>query len=297
MDVFVTGATGYVGRHVTAALRDRGHHVVGLARSEESAADLRELGAEPRRGRLQQTDVLRDAARAADAVVHLAADDDPHQAVAVDREAVAAMLDAASGDTPVPFVYPSDVVVYGDTDEPASESRTPDTDTHRWLVRQERRVVRAHRDGIRPFVLRLSMVYGDRGGFVRTLVNVAHEHDAIPVFADEPAEWCTVHVADAADLIAWTLTADRDAAGVYNVATDHVPMAAVADRLSHALDYPTWPVSVEEFADLLPMDPEAADALAADLAKRILVDTTKLEALDWQPTRASLLDYGQRLDS
>ncbi len=47
MKVFLTGATGYIGTVVTEKLRDFGHQVIALARSEESARKLETAGAQP----------------------------------------------------------------------------------------------------------------------------------------------------------------------------------------------------------------------------------------------------------
>src|SRR5205814_3967424 len=45
MRVFLTGATGYVGAAVAAALHDRGHEITALVRPESDAKELRERGA------------------------------------------------------------------------------------------------------------------------------------------------------------------------------------------------------------------------------------------------------------
>ena len=86
MDVFVTGATGVLGRPVVRQLAQAGHHVRGLARTEQNVAILRELGAEPVCGDLWNDGLLRDAVQRSDAVLHLATKI-PHLAAMGKRDA------------------------------------------------------------------------------------------------------------------------------------------------------------------------------------------------------------------
>jgi nucleoside-diphosphate-sugar epimerase len=76
MQVFLTGATGFIGSRITRLLLQGGHQVLGLCRSEEAARWLRDAGAPPYRGVLEEPQSLAAAAAAADAVIHTAFDHD-----------------------------------------------------------------------------------------------------------------------------------------------------------------------------------------------------------------------------
>jgi nucleoside-diphosphate-sugar epimerase len=70
---FLTGGSGFVGGALLRRLTRDGLRVRALARSERSAAQVAELGAEPVRGELSDPQTLRDAASGCDVAFHAAA--------------------------------------------------------------------------------------------------------------------------------------------------------------------------------------------------------------------------------
>src|SRR5207302_10046830 len=136
MRVFITGASGWIGSAVVPELICAGHQVVGLARSDASAAALIAAGAEVQRGTLDDLDSLRSAAAASDGVIHLAFKHDIafsggfQSAVDADRRAIQTFGEAlANSDKPFLIasgtlgLTPGRVATERDGHGPESEAR------------------------------------------------------------------------------------------------------------------------------------------------------------------------------
>ena len=109
MKIFVTGATGFIGSATVRELIEAGHQVLGLARTDASAASLIAAGASVHRGSLDDLDSLRSGAAAADGVIHLAFVHDSSDymgAAQTDLRAVEAIGAALKG-SDKPFVITS----------------------------------------------------------------------------------------------------------------------------------------------------------------------------------------------
>jgi len=78
MDVFVTGASGFVGSAVVRELLGVAHTVLGLAHSDAGAARVAGLGAEVHRGAIEDLASLARGAQASEAVIHTAFDHHDH---------------------------------------------------------------------------------------------------------------------------------------------------------------------------------------------------------------------------
>jgi nucleoside-diphosphate-sugar epimerase len=103
MRVFVTGATEFIGSAVVQDLLAHGHEVVGLARSDKSAAALERIGVGVVRGTTEDLDVLKAAAANPDGVIHTAYIHDfsptanPVRFAEIDKDAIAAFGEALAG--------------------------------------------------------------------------------------------------------------------------------------------------------------------------------------------------------
>jgi nucleoside-diphosphate-sugar epimerase len=74
LDVLVTGANGFVGRHLVLALQERGDRVRALSSPAGDVGWLAEHEVAIFRGDVRATDALAEPMRGADAIVHLAAE-------------------------------------------------------------------------------------------------------------------------------------------------------------------------------------------------------------------------------
>jgi nucleoside-diphosphate-sugar epimerase len=300
----ITGATGYVGSPVAAALGGAGYEVCGLARSLASARELRSRGYMSYTGDIKEPGdlsraILESGARA---IVHAATTGDS-EAEEADRNAVEDSLGALR-DTGRTFIYTSGGWVMGETpgspEEPeADEETVPDpAPSLRWRPAVERRVLAAAAShDVRTFVVRPALVYGEGGGVVAELVQSARKRgSARYVVGDEPGSdplWTLVHTADLGDLYARILgSAEPGGTLVIAAGTRPVPVRDIASETSrlhgthgshgtHHTPEP-WPLSEARrelgvYADSLVL----SQRLSGDRARRLF---------GWEPSGPSVLE-------
>src|SRR5690349_10091686 len=200
MEVFLTGATGYIGSAVAEALQKAGHKVTGLARTPEKAKQLEARGVRASLGDLREPETVAAPARAAEGVIHTANTNDASSAQ-VDAAAVRAVLKSLEG-TGKPFVYTSGVWVLGSTGDKVADELTPVNPTplvaHRPAIEQE---VLGYKDrGVRTIVIRPALVYGRGGSIPRMLSQSARETGAARYLGDGENRWPFVDVDDLAQL-------------------------------------------------------------------------------------------------
>src|SRR4051812_12310103 len=254
--IFIAGATGEIGRHLTPALVAAGDDVYGLARTDERAELVRSLGATPVRGdALDRAEMIAALAEAQPEIV-------VHQLTAIPRsgvnprkftesfgptnrlrrEATRHLVDAAVEVGARRVVAQSIAFAYApEGPDVLDESAPLDTGAEggwgeivRAVAALEEAVLGA--SGLEGVVLRYGQFYGPGtafapdGSFGSLVVK-----RRLPIIGDGGGRQPLIHIEDAA--AATVATIGGDATGVYNVTGDESPPArdwipALADALA-----------------------------------------------------------------
>lgn len=295
MKVFMTGASGYIGGSVAAALLASGHRVVGLVRSEQRAARVRERGIEPVLGTLSDSKLLTQAAREADAVINTANADD--------RASVEAMLAGLKG-TGKAFIQTSGSSIVADLagGEPTDavyEDHTPvrPLPGRAGRVAINELVLSAAKDGVRAVVIAPTLIYGRGTGVnpqsiqVPKMIALAKRHGVAKHIGRGENIWSNVHIEDLVDL--YLLVFNRAPAGAFYYAENgENSMREVTAAISRMLGFGgrTEAMSIPEAAA------EWGDGAANySFGSNSRVRATRGRAeLGWSPKRGTVLDDIER---
>jgi nucleoside-diphosphate-sugar epimerase len=297
MRVFVTGASGWIGSAVVPELLEAGHQVVGLARSDASAAALTTAGAQVHRGSLDDLDQLRAAATDSDGVIHLAFkhelafSGDFEGAASADRRAVETIGETLEG-SGRPFLIASGTLGispgqlaterdgHGSNPAMAAWGSGPRT---RWETAEL--VLSMASRGVRSSIVRLAPTNHGEGdnGFMATLVALAREQGVSGYIGDGANRWNAVHRLDSAHLFCLALEQAPAGSTLHAVAEEGVAIRDIAEVIGRHLDVPTVSISPEDagehftwLAGFLGLDSPVSSALTQEL-------------LGWQPVRPGLI--------
>jgi len=292
MRVFVTGASGHIGSALVPELLEAGHEVVGLARSDSSAAALEAAGAEVRRGDLDDLDGLREAAGAADGVIHLAFKHDlmgagDHAGAAAADFAAIQAIAAPLEETGKPFVATSGtlgLVLAGITGRPGTEA---DFESSGPRVDAENFVVGLAERGVRSSVVRLPPIVHsslDHHGFAHILIRIARESGVSGYVADGANRWPSVHTLDAARV--YRLALERAAAGsrLHAVADEGIPFRDIAAAIGRGAGVPTASISASDAAERF-----AFLGTVVGVDNPTSSEVTR-KVLGWEPEHQGLID-------
>jgi nucleoside-diphosphate-sugar epimerase len=292
MRVFVTGASGHIGSALVPELLENGHEVVGLARSDRSASILKAAGAEARRGDLDDLDGLREAAAAADAVVHLAFKHEAMQsgdylsAIADDLKAIEAMGAGLEG-SGKPFVGTGGTLMLALSDVKGRAGTEQDVVTGGPRVEAENTVIGLAERGVRSSLVRLSpLVHSslDHHGFAHILIGIARGKGVSGYVGEGANRWPAVHTLDAARLYRLALESAPAGSRLHGVADEGVPFKDIAEVIGRRLNVPVRSI-----------DPQDAGEHFGFLGNFVGLDNWTSskhtrEILGWEPTHEGLID-------
>jgi nucleoside-diphosphate-sugar epimerase len=287
MQVFVTGATGFIGTELVKELIAAGHQVRGLTRSEAGAEALRAAGAEPHSGTLEDLDSLRSGAVGMDVVVNLAFNHDFSQfsqSGEAERKAIEAL-----GSTLAPgkllVVTSGTGMAAGGPGHLRLESDPPAA--ARAIPRQPEQTASAFAEqGVRGAVVRLPQVHDTRKqGLVPFLTQMAREK-GVSVYVGEGANrWAAAPLPAVAEL--YRLVVEQTGPGVtvyHAVQEEGVAMREIAEALGKGLKVP-----------VVSMEPEQAVEHFGWLAHFAGLDMPASSAwtrktLGWEPVGPGLIE-------
>jgi nucleoside-diphosphate-sugar epimerase len=287
MRILVTGASGWIGSASVKELISAGHHVLGLARGEESAAKIAQLGAEVVRGSLDDPASLRAAAAQAEGVVHLGYNHDFSRMAAAaqtDRAAIDAFADVLQG-TGGPLLIASGTLGLA-PGRVGTEADMPSAAVHPRVANAAYTLGLADR-GIRSMVVRFApTVHGAGGdhGFVAVLAQTARAKGISGYIGEGHNRWPAVNRLDAGKLVQLAIDKATPGSVLHAVAEEGVATRDIATALGRFLHVPVESVPADraqQHFDWLGMF-FGADAPASNARTRAL--------LGWEPTHATLLE-------
>ena len=300
MRVLVTGATGFVGRHVCQALIGAGHEVSAAVRRPDhpdippgaSYHVVPDIGPETEWGK---------ALSGIDAVVHLAArvhvidetlPDPLFEYCRVNADGTACLAKAAAGAGVRRFVFVSTVKVMGERTaaRPFVETDTPEPEDayglSKWAA--EKALLEAAGNGpLEPVILRPPLIYGPGvGGNFLSLLKLCQKAPPLPLMTVNNRR-SFLYVGNLADAVLRCLNPDNEAAGQTYFIRDGEDLStpALIRHVARALGRPALlfpaPKSLIRLAGLLTGKSEAVRRMLDSLQ----MDDEKIRRqLGWTPS-------------
>ena len=291
MNVFVTGAAGFIGGSIATGLVQAGHKVTGLVRSAEQAEELKALGMNAVIGSLDDSQLLAEQARAADAVINAASSDH--------RGAVEALLDALRGSNKV-ILHTSGSSIVGDASGGKSsdviyyEDNLPEPTVDKAdRVAIDNLVLAAAKDGVNSAVICNTLIYGHSLGVKRDSVQLprllkqARKSGVVRHVGSGHNIWSNVHIEDVVALYLLALT--RNVPGTfYFVDSGEASFIDMTTAMAEALNLgkpQDWPLQ------------DAEAEWGYEMANYGLGSNSRVrgkharELLGWTPKRTSVVEW------
>lgn len=287
MSILVLGATGFIGGNVARHLKEQGHAVTGLARSDSSAEALEADGIAPLRGDLETgLDAIVARAPDFDAIVFA-----PQLLLEPEHEAVSAFLDTMEG-TGKTFIFTSGTGVLGQRtfgnwspDSFAEDDAFVPAKTIARRVETENLVRAAAGRGVRGIVIRPPLIWGpgDHGHVAMTYESVKKTGAACYVGLGLNC-YTNVHIDDLKVLYGLVLEKGTPGA-LYHAVAGEIPNRWIAEAVARDLGVETRSLTVDEAFEVYG---KFATLIVLGASSRSRSPRSRDE-LGWEPTHLDML--------
>ncbi len=248
MRIFITGATGFIGVPLVTELTTAGHQVIGLARSNDGAHTLKQMGAEVESGTIEDLESLRQGASTSEAVIHLAFNHDFskfRENCEIDKKAIE-VIGAVIRGSDKPLIVTTGLAGLTAPGQVATEAHDPSPDYPFPRV-SEQTAFAMIPSGVRASVVRLPQVHNTvKQGLVTYIIEKAREKGVSAYIGDGSNCWSAAHVSDVAHLFRLALEKNETGAKYHAVAEEGVSMREIAEAIGRRLKVPVKSISAEE---------------------------------------------------
>jgi len=271
MRIAVLGATGVVGRHVVPRLREHGHEVRAVVRTEADAGALRRVGIDAVQGDIFDIQSLRQAVKGCSAALHLATavphpGEIPNWALndRIRREGTANLLEACRSAGVQRYVQQSLAFLVGGTPDLTDETAPllPATHVTASAIDMERLVAAS---GLDWAILRDGALYGPGTRQEENWRAVAHSGELR--FPGDGSDYISlIHVADLAEY--------------FVLATERAPSDSIISAVD---DQPTTYGELFSYIALFEGGPTPTAGGATNFPSFRISNSKAREILGWRP--------------
>ncbi|CAO3403001.1 SDR family oxidoreductase [Azospirillum palustre] len=252
MRIFLTGATGFIGRAVLSELLQAGHHVIGMTRSGDGARALESAGAEPHLGTLEDLASIRSGAEKADAVIHTAFDHDFSRFVencAKDSRVIGALGAALKG-SDRPLLITSGVGMGGAGHGRLAREDVFDDGHPNPRIASERAGNELLDAGVNVAVMRLPQVHNtEKQGLITPLIEIFRKKGVAAYIGEGQNRWSAGHLGDVARLYRMAIEKAEAGARYHAVGEEGVGTREIVETLARGLKIPAVSIPQDKAAE------------------------------------------------
>lgn len=223
MKVLITGATGYVGRHLLMGIKNSKHEIFALVRNNQNYDWLYSCNATPLLGNLTNKKCFDNFSTDFDVIIHLAFSLFPGADKEMNINGTNNIISFGKRNPLKKFIYISSQLVYGST----SKDKIIDEDypcrtkmtfgKHQLYV--ETKLKKLSETGFPTVILRPSEIYGGKGGFFKEVQLNGYLNGKIPVIGKGNNAICFTYMGDLVQAIIQTINKQGVIGHVFNINT------------------------------------------------------------------------------